>query len=56
MQNTSLEEALGLDQRWKPLNSSYTSSASNENGAPEKDLDDLTEEGIKTKEGNKNGE
>lgn len=56
MQNTSLEEALGLEQRWKPLNSSYTSSASNENGAPEKDLDDLTEEGIKTKEGNKNGE
>lgn len=57
LQNTNLESALGLDQLWKPLNSSYNQSdTTGESGAPEKDLDDLTGEGLKTKEGNKNGE
>ena len=59
MQNTGLENALGLDELWKPLNSSYTSNTGttdSKGGAEEKNLDDMTEEGIATREENKNGE
>ena len=56
MQSTIMENALGLQDLWKPLNSSYVQSSSqNQNGAPEKDLDSLSDEGLKTKEGDKNG-
>lgn len=60
VQNTGFENALGLDQLWKPLSSSYTSNVaatSDANGgAEEKNLDDLSEEGLATREGDKNGE
>ena len=38
----------------KPLITSYTAT-SNDVGAPEKNEDDLSEAGLKTKEKNKNG-
>lgn len=53
---TFMENALGIkDGLWKPLQSSYTQSGTdNEGGAPTKDDGDLTEEGIATRDGNKN--
>lgn len=55
MQATSMENVLGLHELWKPLNSSFVQSKSN-TGAPNKDPDDLSEEGQATKDGGKNSE
>lgn len=56
MSNTYLEELLGVKKGlWKPLSSSYTESSNgNQTGAPTKDVDDLSPEGAKTREGDKN--
>ena len=49
------EQALNVKAMMIPLQSSYTTSASsNQGGAPQKDEDDLSEEGIDTREANKN--
>lgn len=53
LQATAMENALNLNELWKPLNSSYVQSSSS--GAPEKNPDDLTDEGVATKDGNKHG-
>lgn len=65
MQATAMENALNLQELWKPLNSAYQSSSTSatvtedgtitQTGAPEKNPDDLTEEGLATKDGNKDG-
>lgn len=49
---THMENVLGLTDLWKPLQSAYTQSG--DPGAPEKDATELTDEGVKTKDGNKN--
>ena len=56
MCNTFLEQAIGIkDGLWKPLSTSYTESGNDKSsGAPQKDEGDLSPEGIKTKEGDKN--
>ena len=49
------EQALNVKAMMIPLQSSYTTSASsNQGGAPQKDEDELSEEGIDTREANKN--
>lgn len=49
------EQALDIKAKMKPLQSSYTmSSSSSDGGAPEKAVEDLTEEGLDTREANKN--
>ena len=45
---------LKLNQWLTPLESSYTQSGSSQNGAPTKSEGDLTDEGIDTRDGNKN--
>lgn len=57
MNKTYMENALQIkDGLWKPLSTSYTQSSSdNEGGAPMKDDTELSDEGIKTRDGNKNG-
>lgn len=52
--NTFLEGSLDIFSMWTPLSSSYTQTDNGEDGAPEKNEDDLSEEGAKTKEGGKN--
>lgn len=53
---TSMENTLGIkDGLWKPLSTSYTQTDSgNENGRPQSDDKDLTDEGAKTRDGEKN--
>lgn len=46
--------ALNINQWLTPLQSSYTQSSSSEAGAPTKDEGDLSDEGLKTRDGNKN--
>lgn len=54
MCSTFMENALGIKNGlWVPLQSSYTQSESSA-GAPQKDEDELTDEGIKTRDGGKN--
>lgn len=56
MNSTYMENALGLTELWIPLSSSYTQSGSSTDGTkPEQDVDDLSDEGLRTREGNKNG-
>ena len=53
MCSTFMEDALGIKNGlWKPLQTSYTQSGNP--GAPEKPIDELTDEGIATRDGNKN--
>lgn len=47
------EDILGLSEKFKPLNTSYTSSSSN-SGGQEKDADELSDEGEKTRDQDKN--
>lgn len=52
---TFMENALGIkDGLWKPLSTSFTQTATSEGGAPEKSDDQLTDEGIATRDSNKN--
>lgn len=53
---TYMENALNLKNGlWTPLQTSYTQSGKDEEaGAPTKDVDDLTDEGAKTRAGDKN--
>lgn len=53
MEQTLFESALGLDQYWTPLSSSYN-GGQDEAGAPEKDDSELSDEGAATKDGGKN--
>ena len=46
------EDILGLSEKFKPLNSSYTQSSSD--GKAEKDVDELSDEGEKTRDQDKN--
>jgi hypothetical protein len=48
------EDILNLSERLKPFNTSYTQSGSDTGGAPEKDDSDLTDEGLATRDGDKN--
>lgn len=51
---TYMENALGIkDGLWKPLQTSYTQTGESE-GAPEKKIDDLSPEGVATRDGDKN--
>lgn len=55
MCKTFMENALGIKAGlWQPLSTSYTQSGNDEGGAPEKDDGDLTDSGVKTRDGNKN--
>lgn len=55
MCSTYMENALGIkDGLWKPLTTSYTQSGDGSQGAPEKDIDELSPEGIATRESGKN--
>lgn len=53
MNSTLMEDALGLVDMWKPLNSSYTAT-DNVSGGQEKSDDELSEEGIETRDQGKN--
>jgi len=48
------EKATGIKDMLTPLSSSYTQSGNSKGGAPEKDIDDLSPEGLETKESGKN--
>ena len=48
------EEAIGIKLRLTPLSTSYTQSSKNSSGRPASDDDDLSEEGIATRDGEKN--
>lgn len=49
------EDILKLSERLKPLNTSYTQSGgNNQGGGQEKDDSDLSDEGLKTRDGDKN--
>lgn len=52
MNSTFMEDALGLVDVWKPLSSSFTQSS--ESGGQEKSEDDLSPEGIETRDQGKN--
>lgn len=55
MCSTLMENELGLKNGlWKPLQTSYVQNSDSEGGAPEKPDGELTEEGIATRDGNKN--
>ena len=54
-QKLHFEDALGIKDLMKPLQSSYTQSNKSEGGAPKKNEDDLSVEGAKTRAGDKNG-
>ena len=47
------EDILGLSEKFKPLNTSYTSS-SKDSGGQEKDVDDLSDEGERSRDQDKN--
>lgn len=49
---TVLEEVLNLTERWKPLRSANTMSgdSDDEGGAPNKDVDELSDAGVQTRE------
>lgn len=53
MNSTFMENAIGLNELWKPLNTSYVQSGKNSGGQTKKESD-LSEEGISTREGGKN--
>lgn len=51
-----MEKTMGIVDLMTPLSSSYTSNTtSGETGRPQSDLDDLSESGLATRDGNKNG-
>lgn len=53
--STVMENALGFkDGIWKPLDTSYTQSGDDKGGRPLTDDSDLTDEGMKTRDGEKN--
>ena len=55
LQKLNFENAIGIKNLMIPLTSSYTQSASsNTGGAPQKDETELTDSGIKTRDGDKN--
>lgn len=54
LQKLNFENALGIKDLMHPLQTSYTQSSTSDGGAPTKDETELTEEGLKTKEGSKN--
>lgn len=51
MNKTYMENALNLSSLWVPLSTSYTQSS----GAPVKDESELSDEGMRTRDANKNG-
>lgn len=56
MNSSRMENAMELSRLWVPLTSSHTQSGSiAERGAPTKDPDDLSDEGLKTRDEDKNG-
>jgi hypothetical protein len=48
------EDVLNLSEKLKPFSTSYTQSGSDTGGAPEKDDSDLSDEGLATRDGDKN--
>lgn len=54
LQKLNFENAIGVKNLMIPLNSSYTQSSSNTGGRPQKDETELTDSGVKTRDGNKN--
>ena len=48
------EQATGIKSMLTPLSSSYTQSGKSDGGAPEKDIDELSPEGLDTRESGKN--
>ena len=52
MLSGTMEQNMGIEN-WTPLASSYTQSGSNTGGAPEKPLDELTDEGVAARDGGK---
>lgn len=55
-QKLNFENTIGIKSLMVPLQTSYTTSgSSSEGGRPKSNVDDLSEEGLKTKEADKNG-
>ena len=48
------EDCLQLSSKLKALSTSYTQSGNNDNGKPEKDQSELSDEGLKTRDQDKN--
>lgn len=48
------ESCLNLSEKFKPFNTSYTQSSNKQSGGQEKDQSDLSDEGLKTKDQDKN--
>ena len=48
------EDCLNLGEKLKPFSTSYTQSGANQGGGQEKDQSDLSDEGLKTKDQDKN--
>ena len=53
MNSTFMENAIGLNEMWQPLSSSYTQTDNNTGGVTKKD-DQLSDEGVASRDGNKN--
>lgn len=53
MNSTFMENAIGINEMWKPLSSSYTQT-DNDSGRQTKKDDELSPEGISSRDGNKN--
>ena len=53
MNSTFMENAIGINEMWKPLSSSYTQTENDSGGQTKKD-DELSPEGISSRDGNKN--
>ena len=52
MNSTFMENAIGLNNMWQPLSSSYTQT--DNNGTTTKKDDELSDEGVASRDGNKN--
>ena len=48
------EDCLQLSSKFKPLSSTYTQTGNDKSGKPEKDETELTDEGLKTRDQDKN--
>ena len=49
------EEIFGLSEKLKPLSSSFTQTGNNKSGGQEKDIDELSDEGERSRDQDKNG-
>ena len=52
--NLQEEDCLHLSEKFKPLSSTFTQTGNDKGGGQEKDQSDLSDEGLKTKDQDKN--